>query len=260
MEGEEDVSLQSALKYKLGRIGYEACPGDGLLDCENIQPAFIPLIRFGGITMRGIFGLIGLCQFLPQFGERFFNWLGSPFKNDHLVSAFKVQRDMWILHDIASMSRLGTAVVVDFSVYKDGPARNDMRPPVGVNGAQPVIFGLGQLLGDITPRHFGCWAVHVTWGKGRASDFWSVHIKTIKQTSMLINGKSGLKSVFISVCKVNTRVAHWISRLYLVRIGSLVLPVPGNSLMIREGQWSVAGFRSDGEALIFVPAKWGVML
>ena len=106
-ENEEDASFQSTLEHKLGRIGYEACPGDGLLDCEYIQPAFIPLVGFRGIAVCSIFGLVGLCQFLPQFLGRFLSWLGGSFKDDHLVPAFKVQRDVRILHDIARMPRLG---------------------------------------------------------------------------------------------------------------------------------------------------------
>ena len=133
--------------------------------------------------MCSIFGLIGLCQFLAQFRRWFFGWPGNSFEDDYLVSAFKVQRDMWILHDIASMSRLGTAIVVDFSVYKDGPARNDMWSPVGVHGAQPVIFGLGQLLGNVVPWHFGGWIVSVSRREVGASDFDQFHIPNISEVT-----------------------------------------------------------------------------
>lgn len=78
---------------------------------------------------------------------------GDPFEDDRLASAFEVERDMGILFDVARVTRLGTAVVIEFIVNEYAPARDDVRSPAlrvrrrGADGAKPIVFGFGQLRG-----------------------------------------------------------------------------------------------------------------
>lgn len=59
MDASRQTSEVLLFKYKFGGILEEFCPGEALARSEDVQPACIPLIGFGGVAVRFVFGAVG---------------------------------------------------------------------------------------------------------------------------------------------------------------------------------------------------------
>src|SRR5690349_6887586 len=97
---------RSFFKYELGGIICEFRPCDTLTWREYEQPAFVPLIGFRRITQRSIFITDGFGELLGKFRVWFFGGLRGAFHDDGSLSAFEIECDVWIFHDVAGMTRL----------------------------------------------------------------------------------------------------------------------------------------------------------
>src|SRR5215216_8080657 len=92
------LAIISSLLFecKLGWVICKCGPGDTLAWREHVQPASIPLMGTGRISILCIFFAICLNQLVIQFGRWFPSRDRSPFENDDIISAFKMDGNMGV--------------------------------------------------------------------------------------------------------------------------------------------------------------------